>query len=148
MKRQANESTGSRPKSACTKRQTGGSTYQQSKADTGGHRPGGIAASMEEQEPYDVLRVKRAKARLADPRVLSVRSRMLQISGPARAPAPARRVLALGWQTGGCTYQQNVANTRGQRPEGTTADTSRRRHSSHIESMIAAHCYNTEQPSH
>ena len=51
---------------------------------------------MEEQEPYDVLRVKRAKARLADPRVLSVRSRMLQISGPARAPVPARRVLALG----------------------------------------------------
>ena len=51
VKRQASESTGSRPKSACTKRQVGGSTYQQSEADTRGHRPGGIAASMEEQEP-------------------------------------------------------------------------------------------------
>ena len=36
------------------------------------------------------------ESQVADPRVLSVRSRMLQISGPARAPVPARRVLALG----------------------------------------------------
>ena len=36
------------------------------------------------------------RRKVADPRAPSVRSRILQIPGPARAPVPARRVLALG----------------------------------------------------
>ena len=54
--------------------------------------PGGIAQGV-------LLRIlvdSDTENKVANPRVPSGKSRMLQIPGPARAPVPAQRVLALG----------------------------------------------------